>query len=474
MTVPSFLFVGFAVLVALLVNVSANRTWRSATMLVANLGFMASFAASPLAALPFAGFLGFGFIAVRLLQAGRRLLTAVSVVTVLLLFFWLKRYDFVPQGLWLPGPYVTIGLSYVFFRVLHLVIDAGQGVLTDRLGPVDYVNYTLNFPCIVAGPIQMYPDWKKGDTGRPDLPAIAWAGERIIIGLFKVLLVSALLDSLHQGAIARVLAAAPGGAALADTVLVIAIYPLYLYANFSGYTDVVIGAARLAGLRLPENFDRPFSAASFIDFWNRWHITLSTWLRTYVYSPLLMALLRRFPAPGLASWLTVVCFFVTFFLVGAWHGQSSEFLFFGVLQGGGVAANKLFQLQMADRLGRKPYRALAARPLYVALARGLTFAFFAFSLMWFWGDWAQLAALATAAGPGGIALALLVILAAATIILDAMARARALIVDGAANRLPAARRLDWRAAVCGVLLLFIGVNKLLLDAAPPPIVYKDF
>ena len=71
------------------------------------------------------------------------------------------------------------------------------------------------------------------------------------------------------------------------------VYPLFLYANFSGYIDIVIALARLMRVRLPENFDRPFSASSVLDFWNRWHMTLSNWLKTYVYNPLLLALMRR-------------------------------------------------------------------------------------------------------------------------------------------------------------------------------------
>ena len=470
MTVPSFLFVGFALLVALAVNLSNNPRWRSAMMLVANLAFMASFAASPVAVLPFAGFLAIGYAMIRLLQAGRKKWASACIVAVLLLFFWLKRYAFVPEAIWLPQPYVTVGLSYVFFRVLHLVIDAGQGAATARLSPLAYVNYTLSFPSIVAGPIQMYPDWRDSNGGRPDGAAIAGAVERIIIGLFKVMLVSTVLDAIHQSAIDRVLA---GPATTVDAALVIAIYPIYLYANFSGYTDVVIGAARLAGLRIPENFDRPFSAPNFMKFWNLWHMTLSNWLKVYVYNPLLMTLTRRFPAPEYFNTLTVLCFFVTFFLVGAWHGQTSEFLVYGVLQGGGVAGNKLYQLQMIERLGRKPYRALAARPVYIAVARGFTFTFFSFSLLWFWSKWPQMQALANATGTWRIMAALLVVLAVATVVLDGLTRLRAALDARASNVAPALRR-DWRAAVCGALLLLLAVNKLLLDASPPPVVYKEF
>ena len=81
---------------------------------------------------------------------------------------------------------------------------------------------------------------------------------------------------------------------------------------------------------------------------------------------------------------------MTFFLVGLWHGRTSEFIFFGLLQGGGVAINKIWQLTLARRLGRKGYKSLAANPVYIAFGRGLNFSWFAFSLFWFWSDWQQI------------------------------------------------------------------------------------
>jgi len=120
----------------------------------------------------------------------------------------------------------------------------------------------------------------------------------------------------------------------------------------------VIALARLMRVRLPENFDRPFSASSFIDFWNRWHITLSTWLKTYVYNPLLVALMRRISSVALEPLLGVICFFVTFFLIGLCTGEplsSSSWR----TPGRGVAINKLWQLGLVRGLGRKGYKALA-------------------------------------------------------------------------------------------------------------------
>lgn len=465
MTVPSFQFIAVALLVALLVNVSQDRRWRSGVMLVANLAFLASFAHTPLALVPFAGFVAAGFLGQRWAQAragASRVLLPALIITALAVFFWLKRYTFIPSGLFLPTAYVTVGLSYVFFRVLHLIIDAGQGALAERIGVVDYVNYTLNFTSLVAGPIQTFPDWREGHEGRPGLATIAQGVERMLIGTFKVIVVSALLDALQIQTRSDLLS--DGG--VLRGAAVIALYPIYLFFNFSGYVDVVVGASSLMGLRLPENFNRPFTAANFIDFWARWHITLSTWLRTYVYTPLMMTLMRRLPAPGLIPALTVLSFFVTFFLVGAWHGQTSEFLFFGVLQGGGVAMNKLYQLVMAGRLGAKGYRKLGENPLYRAVCRGLTFTWFAFTLLWFWSDWKTLGHLAGALGGPGVVLALAAIWAVATVALE--------ILTSVQRLLSPAYRPEVRALAAGAMIYLIVVYTMILSAPPPPVVYKAF
>ncbi|MGI4878048.1 MAG: MBOAT family O-acyltransferase [Janthinobacterium lividum] len=474
MSVPSFQFVLAAIVVALLVNVTRDPRWRQAVMLVANCAFLASFVTTPLAIVPLAGFLVFGFVAVRLLLAGHRRLFVGLLLVTLALFFWLKRYSFVPSSLFIDAPYVTIGLSYIFFRVAHLVIDAGQGALTGRLALLDYVNYTINFPCIVAGPIQMYPDWQKGHDGRPDRRTITRAAERIVTGLFKVMVVSSLLDGFQTYLRAGLLAGGGDPAVIELAAAVVAIYPVYLYFNFSGYTDVVVGASALMGLRLPENFDRPFSASNIIEFWNRWHITLSTWLRTYVYSPLLMTLIRRFPAPAMVSTWTALCFFVTFFLVGAWHGQTSEYIMFGVLQGGGVSVNKLYQTAMARRLGRKPFRALSENRAYSSVMRGFTFMWFAFTLLWFWGNWDLLARLYAAPGAARGAVALALVWLVATIVLDLLAHGRDLMIGVRVRGTALLAFPEMRAAKAGSMLFLLATFTILLSAPPPPIVYKQF
>ena len=112
-------------------------------------------------------------------------------------------------------------------------------------------------------------------------------------GFFKVNVLALLLQTAQENLLSQLAQPAPPAVKAFAVFRLAVLYPFFLYANFSGYIDIVIALARLMRVRLPENFDRPFSAASFIDFWSRWHITLSNWLKTYVYNPLLLALMRR-------------------------------------------------------------------------------------------------------------------------------------------------------------------------------------
>jgi D-alanyl-lipoteichoic acid acyltransferase DltB (MBOAT superfamily) len=279
-----------------------------------------------------------------------------------------------------------------------MIIDARDGSLPGRVGIVPYLNYLFNFTSLIAGPIQRYEDFADSQLApaRPPFTTalVARALERIAIGVFKVRVLSMALLILQQSAISRLAPAQTAHARLLTAIGIVAIYPFYLYFNFSGYTDLMIGAARFVRLALPENFDRPFSSTSFIEFWSRWHITLSSWLKTYVYMPLLKTLMIRFPSEAIEPFLGVGAFFATFFLVGVWHGQTSAFLVFGLLQGGGVSLNKLYQVLMTRALGRKGVKKLDANPLYLALCRGLTFTWFTFTLLWFWSDVANLRSMA--------------------------------------------------------------------------------
>lgn len=482
MIVPSLPFLLFAAVAAAAFNVSGAVAWRQGVLLVANLAFLASFSHDPLALLPLAGFLALGYGAQRTVRRGGHPRLFVGLLLLILLsFFWLKRYAFIPGAALLPFPYVLVGLSYLFFRVLHLVIDSHEGAVEEPPGIVGYLNYTLNFTSLTSGPIQRYQDYRQTQAEPPplDIVAAGRAVERIVIGYAKVALVSPALSLWQHHAIDALSPGQPLADRIWSGALVAAIYPVYLYFNFSGYVDVVIGVARFLRIVLPENFDRPFSSLNFIDFWNRWHITLSQWLRSYVFTPLLMTWMRRDKAARKKQYPGIVALFVTFFLVGAWHGQTSEFLFFGLLQGGGVAANRLYQVAAARRLTPGGYQRLSAHRLYQAAARGLTFTWFTFTLLWFWASWPQIGGFAQALGGTAALAAWLVIFAAATVLLAAKEFTRAVAskqswtVDRGVRE-PVVRsryvRVAWDTALFVVTTAII----VLLDSPAPEIVYKSF
>jgi alginate O-acetyltransferase complex protein AlgI len=391
----SFQFVCFGLGAALVSNFSRSPVWRSIVLMLASFVFLALLAHNPLAFLPLIGFLVLGYAALVLLERGWSKMMVWSLLAVILVYVWLKKYTFLPEGSFLHFSYFTLGLSYIFFRVLHLLIESGDGAEKRLVGVGAYLLYTINFTTFVSGPIQRYDEFARDQFAAEPIPLgtrmIGSQLERLVRGFFKVNVLAMLFNMVHVDALAQMSQPLPTSLKLYAAFRLAVFYPLFLYANFSGYIDIVIALARLMRVRLPENFDRPFSATSVLEFWNRWHITLSNWLKTYVYNPLLMALMRRISSPAVEPFLGVFCFFVTFFLVGVWHGRTSEFIVFGVLTGGGMSLNKLWQLGLARAMGRKRYREFAKNSLYEALGRGLNFAWFGFTLFWFWGDWKQIA-----------------------------------------------------------------------------------
>jgi D-alanyl-lipoteichoic acid acyltransferase DltB (MBOAT superfamily) len=447
-------------------------------LFVASLGFIGLLAHRPIVLLPLAGFLLLGYGGLFLLQRGWSRSAVWSLVLVVLVYVWLKKYTFLPEGSFLRVPYLTLGLSYIFFRVLHLLIETGDGKETRQIGLGAYLLYTLNFTTFVSGPIQFYNDFAR-DQFAPDPPplgsrVVGLQLDRLIRGFFKVNVLAMVLHAVQQDALGRVLQPLPTWLKLFSALTLAIVYPFFLYANFSGYIDIVIALARLMRLRLPENFDRPFSASSFIDFWSRWHITLSTWLKTYIYNPLLVALMRRISSLAVQPFLGVFCFFVTFFLIGVWHGRTSEFMFFGLLQGGGVAINKLWQLRLMRRMGRKGYKGLAQNLFYVAFGRGMTFAWFGFTLFWFWSDWKQLGMLWGALSLFDWLGVWLAVWMAATMMLAAWEWLRAALLSIKLGEAPLLTSRYARVVYASALGLVALVVTLLLNQPAPDIVYKAF
>ena len=473
-------YLAFVTATILAFNAVRVPWFRQCVLLVANLVFLASFAQSPEQLAPLAGFLVLGFAAARSVARWRKpWLSGLSVALIVAMFVVLKRYTFLPARLDLPFLYVQIGLSYILFRILQMVYSAG-GEPGALLEPLKFFNFTCNFLCFVSGPIQRSNQYL-ADLMQVDRivdETIAFrALNRIIRGYIKFAMVSAVTNYLFVNLSAAVIAATTPLAGWRYVVQFSAssvAYMFYLYYNFSGYMDIVIGIGWLLGQNLPENFDRPFSARNMFEFWSRWHMTLSEWFKTYLFNPLMKFLAYHLSAPPWLPYLGVIAFFVTFFVMGVWHGSTGVFVIYGLVMGAGASLNKLWQVFMTKRLGKKRYKALGESLVYAALARGLMFAFFALSVTALWVNMDQLSLLAHRLGAGG--------LAAAFIGTALCAAFGGVFVDHAGRILAGvAPRLD-RPGVSGVMMrnLVLASEVLLILAVgsffhkAPEFVYKAF
>jgi D-alanyl-lipoteichoic acid acyltransferase DltB (MBOAT superfamily) len=446
--------------------------------MLASLAFLALLAQNIAVMLPLASFLLLGYGGVFLLQRGQRRLLPVCIFAVLLSYVWLKKYTFLPETMFLQHHYFTLGLSYIFFRVLHLLIETGQSNEKEPLGLGAYLLYTVNFTTFVSGPIQRYNEFARDQFAAQPIGlgvrVIGLQIERIIRGFFKVNVLATLFHAAQDDALAQLFQPLPLPQKFLAALRLAVVYPLFLYANFSGYIDIVIALARLMRVRLPENFNRPFSASCVLDFWNQWHMTLSNWLKTYVYNPLLIALMRRISSLEMQPLLGVFCFFVTFFLIGVWHGRTSEFVMFGFLTGSGMSINKLWQLGMNRAIGRKGYKTLAKNALYVGVGRGLNYAWFAFTLVWFWADWSLIHLVFAALSAEQWLGVWLATWASAALILAAWESVRGALLSIKSAAGPVFVSRYSRVVYASVLGLAAFAITGLLDQPAPGIVYKAF
>jgi alginate O-acetyltransferase complex protein AlgI len=409
MSLTSPLFFAFLATVVVAFHVSESVAYRRFVLGAANATFIVSYLTDFTQILPLLAFLALGYICVSTLYFRKSPpVLALGIVAVLCSYVFLKRFSFFEAIGHLPFPYLTIGLSYILFRILHLMVDVRSGDLAERIDPLAFFRFTCNFLCFVSGPIQRYQDFSAADgrtTVQLDSSRVYQGFSRIATGYVKFVVIAASAEYAFTYLNPQLLQAT--GLPLLKLCLIYAtvasLYTVYLYFNFSGYMDIVIGVGSLLGQSLPENFDRPFSACSFLEFWQRWHMTLSQWFKFYLFNPLLMFLMTCFPASALTAYLGVLAFFIAFLVMGVWHGTTAVFVIYGLLMGAGASINKLWQLACTERLGKKRYRALSETTAYISFARGLTVGYFVLALTCLWvTELPQLAELVMRLGLTGI------------------------------------------------------------------------
>jgi len=270
----------------------------------------------------------------------RKTLLVASVVYNLGLLGLFKYFNFFVESLgWILGPLgvrvgtldivLPIGISFYTFQAMAYVIDVHRGLIQPCRDFFNFALFIAFFPQLVAGPIVRATDLL------PQLQLdvrLSWHDvflgfRQFTIGLFKKLFIA---DRL-AGFVDQVFANA-GVFDGASTWLAVLAYGIQIYCDFSGYSDMAIGTARIMGYRLPENFDAPYVSTSITEFWRRWHITLSSWLRDYLYIPL--------GGSRKGRRRTYVNLLITMVLGGLWHGASWTFACWGTLHGLALAGDK--------------------------------------------------------------------------------------------------------------------------------------
>ena len=251
-------------------------------------------------------------------------------------FFSLANRDFQPLDIFLP-----VGVSFFTFQSLSYTLDVYRGNLRPVDNILDYAFFVSFFPQLVAGPIVRAADFLP-QIYKPVMVTSEMFGRGVFLigcGLFKKAVIS---DYISTNFVDRVFDA-PSLYSGIENLFAVYGYALQIYCDFSGYSDMAIGIALLLGFRFPMNFDSPYQSRNITEFWRRWHISLSTWLRDYVYISL------GGNRKGEAR--TYVNQMLTMLLGGLWHGASWRFIIWGALHGIALTAHKFIRARIPKRAG---------------------------------------------------------------------------------------------------------------------------
>jgi D-alanyl-lipoteichoic acid acyltransferase DltB (MBOAT superfamily) len=270
-------------------------------------------------------------------------LLAVGIAGNLAVLAWFKYYEFFAESLKnsladvgidasVPLLQITlpIGISFFTFQAISYLVDISRGHIRP-MWPLDFATYLSFFPHLVAGPIVRASEFapQLEAPPRPDRIPVTGALFLIAMGLFKKVVVSSYLAT----EIVDPVFALPDEHSSLEILVAIYGYAVQIFADFSGYTDIAIGCALLLGIQFPQNFDNPYRSLSLQDFWRRWHMTLSRWLRDYLYIPL--------GGSRGSTLFTYRNLMITMVLGGLWHGAAWTFVVWGAIHGAGLILERI-------------------------------------------------------------------------------------------------------------------------------------
>lgn len=294
-----------------------------------------------------------------------------GTLTSILLLFFIRNYTIVQSLIatiqldFIAQPILSVqkvGLSYILFRYVHWLVESARGTIQKQNLWV-FLSYVFFFPTYLAGPIDTYKNFSYWLASQrlQFKTHLQFAGlTRIVIGAAKVyLLVPILLPIATQ--------LNSGNHWLLELFSTAVAYSFYLYLDFSGYSDIAIGLGYLFGIKLPENFNNPYRSTSISEFWKRWHITFSEFLKAYVFKPIVHLFNAWFPNAARLQ-ISIASYLLTFVICGIWHGDALHFVVWGLWHGVGLSIQKWWSLNLGSSLNRGVW----VHPIYNGI---LTFLF---------------------------------------------------------------------------------------------------
>jgi alginate O-acetyltransferase complex protein AlgI len=375
-TEPTFLFLFLPILLGLYFLTRVHARYANGLLLVASVLFYAKggggFTWLMLGSITFNYWMAIAVDRGRAVSERRaQVLLGVAVAINLVVLGWFKYANFFADnvnlllraaggpGVTVPKVLLPIGISFYTFHAVSYVVDVYRRQATAQKSPVHAALYLLLFPQLIAGPIIRYKDIADQLARRVvSLDDFAYGVRRFIIGLGKKVLIANIVAVPADG----IFAIKASELTAPYAWLGIVCYTLQIYFDFSGYSDMAIGLGRMFGFRFPENFRWPYIADSVQEFWRRWHISLSSWFRDYLYVPL--------GGNRVAPWKTYRNLVTVFFLCGLWHGASWNFVIWGLFHGAFLVVERL---GLGTLLKRLPP---AARHAYLLLIVMVGWVFF--------------------------------------------------------------------------------------------------
>ena len=231
-----------------------------------------------------------------------------------------------------------IGISYMSFKTIQIVLEISDGLIKEKISVKDYLQFLLFFPTVSAGPIDRSRRFlKEINDVMPRKEYLELAGDgvyRIVLGLFYKVVLSTYVY--------QILLALSNTGTVVYSIKYMYLYTLYLFFDFAGYSLMAVGSSNILGIQTPMNFNKPFLSVDIKDFWTRWHITLSTWLRDFVFSRVLMQVIRK-------KWFknrlhnATYAYMVNMLVMGFWHGLSVSYIVYGFYHGVLMAGFEVYQ-----------------------------------------------------------------------------------------------------------------------------------